>query len=66
MQQPNTTAPPVSRPAAATVTQAPPNLEGLPPAIAASIAKLAGMGGVAPKPDDKPPLSGLRKKVAGQ
>ena len=60
--------PPVTGPRPATVDPAPmqPNLEGLPPAIAASIARLAGFGDAAAKPKETPPLAGLSKKIAGQ
>ena len=77
-QFPPPPAPPQSQPAAyqpppqhVPPTQPPtgqPNLEGLPPAIAASIARLAGMGETTapPAPKDTPPLATLNRKSAGQ
>ena len=51
-------------------TQPPPNLEGLPPAIAASIAKLAGMGANVgdggKRPDDVTAPPAAPKKVVGR
>ncbi len=65
MQEVPTAPPPTARQPTASPVQQQPNLEGLPPAIAASIAKLAGMPDTTQRPSDVPPLSTLSKKVAG-